>query len=88
MVEDKAGRLWMTTTDFQLIRISGNDVKVFSEKDGLPSQGFSCLVPGTGDDMWVCTATGLVHIQGDQVEGARISRGQIVNRPDQWMPCG
>ncbi len=47
MVEDTAGRLWITTNDFQLIRISGNDVKVFTEKDGLPTRDFSCLVPGS-----------------------------------------
>jgi signal transduction histidine kinase/ligand-binding sensor domain-containing protein len=80
MVEDKAGHLWMTTNDFQLIRLSGSDVKVFGEKDGAPPQGFSCVIPGSGDDMWACTTTGLVHIQGDRVE-VHESAAQIVNRP-------
>jgi len=80
MVEDTAGRLWMTTNDFQLIRISGSDVKVFTEKDGLPTRDFSCLVPGPSGDMWACTASGLVHIDGEQLD-VHESPWQIVNRP-------
>ena len=80
MVEDTTGRLWITTNDFQLIRINGSDVKVFSEKDGLPTRNFSCLVPGSSGDMWACTATGLVHIQEDQVD-VHEAPAQIVNRP-------
>ena len=68
MVEDGAGRLWILTNDFQLIRITGSKVKVFSEEDGLPTQYFSCLVRGSGDDVWACTPTGLVRFQGDKFE--------------------
>ncbi len=80
MVEDTVGRLWITTNDFQLVRISGSDVKVFTEKDGLPTRDFSCLVPGTGGDMWACTASGLVHIQGDNVD-VHEAPEQISTRP-------
>ena len=80
MVEDSTGRLWITTNDFQLIRISGNDVKVFTEKDGLPTRDFSCLVPGSSGDIWACTSTGLAHIADGNVE-VHESPTQIVNRP-------
>jgi signal transduction histidine kinase/ligand-binding sensor domain-containing protein len=80
MVEDTAGRLWMTTNDLRLIRVTGNSVKVFDENDGLPNKDFSCLVRGPNEDMWVCTATGLVRFQGDRFE-VHQSPEQIVNRP-------
>ena len=50
MLEDGGGRLWILTNDYQLIRISGSDVKVFTEKDGLPTRDFTCLVPVTTPD--------------------------------------
>jgi ligand-binding sensor domain-containing protein len=68
MLEDGGGRLWVLTNDFQLIRITGSKVKVFSEEDGLPTQYFSCLVRGSGDDVWACTPTGLVRFEGDKFE--------------------
>ena len=81
MVEDGSGRLWIVTNDYQLIRVSGSKVKVFSEEDGLPTQYFSCLVRGTGDDVWACTPTGLVHFLGDKFE-VHESPAQIGRRPD------
>ncbi|MDP8988722.1 MAG: histidine kinase [Acidobacteriota bacterium] len=80
MVEDTVGRLWITTNDFHLVRVSGSDVKVFTEKDGLSARDFSCLVPGSSGDMWACTTAGLAHIVGDNVE-VHESPTQIVNRP-------
>ncbi len=81
MMEDGGGRLWILTNDFQLIRITGNKVKVFSEEDGLPTQYFSCLVRGAGDDVWACTPTGLVRFLGDKFE-VHESPAQIGRRPD------
>ena len=81
MMEDGGGRLWILTNDFQLIRITGSKVKVFSEEDGLPTQYFSCLVRGSGDDIWACTPTGLVRFQGDKFE-VHEAPAQIGRRPD------
>jgi signal transduction histidine kinase/ligand-binding sensor domain-containing protein len=51
----------------------GNDLaagvysaKVFTEKDGLPTKDYSCLVPGPKGEMWACAATGLVRFEGDE----------------------
>jgi ligand-binding sensor domain-containing protein/anti-sigma regulatory factor (Ser/Thr protein kinase) len=79
LAEDSAGRMWMTTNDSQLVRVTGTHVKIFGESDGLYSK-VSCLVRGSGDDMWACTATGLVHIQGDKFDTHQ-SPEQIFNRP-------
>ena len=79
MTEDTAGRLWIITSDLQMIRVDGTKVKVFTEQDGLPANDYSCLVRGTEGDMWACTAAGLVHIQGDKLE-VHESPSQIVNR--------
>jgi len=81
MLEDGGGRLWILTNDYQLIRIAGGKVKVFSEEDGLPTQYFSCLVRGAGENVWACTPTGLVRFQGDQFE-VHESPAQIGRRPD------
>ena len=40
MVEDAAGRVWMTTNDFQLIRVTGSSVKVFTEGRWAAYRGF------------------------------------------------
>ena len=80
MVEDGAGRLWIATNDYQLIRITGSTVKVFTEEDGLPSKSVSCLVRGSGDDIWACIPTGLVHFQGDKFE-VHEAPEQISRRP-------
>jgi ligand-binding sensor domain-containing protein len=79
LAEDSAGRVWIVTNDSQLVRVIGTNVKVFGESDGLYNK-VSCLVRGSGDDMWACTATGLVHIQGDKFDTHQ-SPEQIVNRP-------
>ena len=81
MLEDVDGRLWILTNDYQLIRINGGKVKVFSEEDGLPTQYFSCLVRGSDDNVWACTPTGLVRFQGDKFE-VHESPAQIGRRPD------
>ena len=81
MMEDGGGHLWILTNDFQLIRITGSKVKVFSEEDGLPTQYFSCLVRGSGDDVWACTPTGLVRFLGDKFE-VHEAPAQIGRRPD------
>ena len=84
MLEDNAGRLWMTTNGFRLIRITGSNAKLITEEDGLPAREFSCLVRGAGDDMWACTPTGIVHIYQDRGKDKfeiHESPRQIVNRP-------
>jgi signal transduction histidine kinase/ligand-binding sensor domain-containing protein len=68
IAEDTAGNVWLTTNDLNLIRIGKNSVKVFTEKDGLPTKDFSCLVAGPEGEMWACAATGLARFQGDRVE--------------------
>jgi signal transduction histidine kinase/ligand-binding sensor domain-containing protein len=81
IVEDKAGRVWMTSNDLDLVRISKDDsVKVFTEKDGLPTGDFSCLVPDPSGAMWACTATGLVRFR-DKGFDVYQSPEKIVNRP-------
>jgi signal transduction histidine kinase/ligand-binding sensor domain-containing protein len=69
--EDTAGHVWMTANDFSLIRVAKSDdgiysTKVFTEKDGLPTKDYSCLVPGPKGEMWACAATGLVRFDGDE----------------------
>ena len=39
--EDANGNVWMTVNDLSLLRLDRNGVKVFSEKDGLPTKEFS-----------------------------------------------
>jgi signal transduction histidine kinase/ligand-binding sensor domain-containing protein len=79
MVDDAAGNMWITTNDFRLIRVTGSTAKIFGEGDGLHNKA-SCLVRGAGEEMWACTDTGLVHIQGDKFD-THLSPEQIVNRP-------
>lgn len=68
MEEDAAGNVWMTTNDFKLLRVGPSGVKVFTEEDGLPTKEFSCVLPGSGGEIWSCIANGLVRFRGDQFE--------------------
>ena len=64
--EDSAGRVWITSNNLSLMRVSKDGAKLFTEKDGLPTKDYSCLVPGPDGEMWACAATGLVRFQGDE----------------------
>jgi ligand-binding sensor domain-containing protein len=66
--EDTAGRVWITVNDLTLIRVDKNGAKVFTEKDGLPTKDFSCLVPGPNGEMWACADTGLARFRGDRAD--------------------
>ena len=66
--EDTAGNVWITANDFSLIRIGKQDAKVFTEKDGLPTKDFSCLIPGPAGEIWSCTANGLVRFHDSQFD--------------------
>ncbi len=74
MMEDGGGRLWILTNDFQLIRITGSKVKVFSEEDGLPTQYFSCLVRGCGRRRVGLHSYRIGALRGRQIRGTRVPR--------------
>jgi ligand-binding sensor domain-containing protein len=78
--EDTNGNIWLTANDFSLIRVTRNGAKQLTEKDGLPTKDFSCLVPGPQGEMWACTATGLVRFQGERIDSYQAPE-TIVNRP-------
>jgi signal transduction histidine kinase/ligand-binding sensor domain-containing protein len=66
--QDSTGRVWITTTDFSLIRVDPDGAKVLTESDGLPTKEFSCLVPGTNGELWACGANALVRFRGDRFD--------------------
>ena len=68
IIEDKRGQTWINANDFGLIRMNAESVTVLSEKDGLPTKNFSCLVAAPNGDVWTCTASGLVRFRGDSAK--------------------
>jgi len=80
MMEDGGGRLWISPNDFQLIRIIAASKSVLRRRR-LPTQYFSCLVRGSGDDIWACTPTGLFASRETKFE-VHESPAQIGRRPD------
>jgi signal transduction histidine kinase/ligand-binding sensor domain-containing protein len=64
IVEDSARRVWMVSnTDFRLVRIGDDGVKVFAGDDSQPLNEASCVASGRGGEIWVCTPGGLARFQ-------------------------
>jgi signal transduction histidine kinase/ligand-binding sensor domain-containing protein len=67
IVEDSARRVWMiSNTDFRLVRIGDDGVKVFAGDDKQPLNEASCVASGRGGEVWVCTPGGLARFQDGQ----------------------
>jgi ligand-binding sensor domain-containing protein/signal transduction histidine kinase len=65
LLEDKQGRLWAASVGNGLAEISSGEVlKRFTAKDGLPSDDVFCLNEGRGGEMWACTNKGLARWDG------------------------
>src|SRR5262249_14416192 len=77
LVEDSAGRMWIRTNDWTLVRVSGADVKTFGQSDGLPSGEVSCLARASDGGIWACTPTGLAHFNGDKLDFHPASGGKF-----------
>ncbi len=76
VVEDAGGTLWVGTaggglnalTPDRLENATGNrPVRIYSVRDGLPSDVILSLAAGTYGDIWVGTPDGLSHIRGGAV---------------------
>jgi signal transduction histidine kinase/ligand-binding sensor domain-containing protein len=67
-VQDSLGRVWMITHDSRLIRVSNDEVKVFTKADGMPTGKVSCLTKGIDGDLWVCEASDLLQFHGSQMQ--------------------
>ena len=67
-VEDRRGRLWVATESAGLTRIDANDrVVQFNARNGLPSDVTFGLLRDRDDTVWLSTAAGVVHFQGDRM---------------------
>jgi diguanylate cyclase (GGDEF)-like protein len=67
-VEDRRGRVWVATESAGLTRIDATDRAVqFNQDNGLPSNVTFGLLRDTDDSIWLATAAGIVHFNGDRM---------------------
>ena len=67
-VEDAQGRMWIVTSNSELIRVGDDGVKVFTSKDGLPQGEVGCAFASRTGEVWVCTASGIGRFEGDRLQ--------------------
>ncbi|MDQ2712245.1 MAG: hypothetical protein M3Y24_08455, partial [Acidobacteriota bacterium] len=68
LLEDKNGNLWAGSLGSGIVRISPTGLtKVYSTKNGLPSDSVFCLSTGRDGAVWACTTEGLVRIDHDRI---------------------
>ena len=65
MVDDSQGRIWILSNDSALIRVAGDDVKIYGPAEGIAGD-VTCLTRGTNGDVWACTPDGLLRFSGNQ----------------------
>jgi diguanylate cyclase (GGDEF)-like protein len=67
-VEDRRGRLWVATESAGLTRIDATNRAVqFNQDNGLPSNVTFGLLRDRDDSVWLGTAAGIVHFNGDRM---------------------
>jgi ligand-binding sensor domain-containing protein/two-component sensor histidine kinase len=67
-LEDKKGGIWIGTNDAGVFYLKDHTVVRYSAKDGLPSDGVSCLLQSPDGNVWACTANGMARIREGQIE--------------------
>ncbi|HWB97142.1 MAG TPA: two-component regulator propeller domain-containing protein, partial [Bryobacteraceae bacterium] len=72
---DRAGNFWIATADDGLFRMRGGALTRFSQAEGLPSDGIRCVVPGNGDDVWICTSRGLARMTNGRIAAVAAASG-------------
>ena len=60
--EDQRGNLWLGTNESGLFRVGSDGVDQYTTAQGLPSNAIQCLAPGRDGVIWVCTESGLAHL--------------------------
>jgi signal transduction histidine kinase/ligand-binding sensor domain-containing protein len=62
--QNRSGQIWVATSNgLGLYDSRSNSFKIFSRKDGLPSQAIGCFDFDEKGDLWVGTANGISHFQ-------------------------
>jgi ligand-binding sensor domain-containing protein/signal transduction histidine kinase len=59
LAEDSKGQVWMGTRDVGLYLMDHSGISAFSS--GLPDQKINCLLPGSNEDLWIGTDSGVAH---------------------------
>ena len=76
LTADDRGRLWFGTLQGAGVR-DGNEWRLFTGKEGLPWNGFTCATRGTNGEVWFGTDKGVIRTDGDSFH-YRMSR--------RWLP--
>lgn len=64
MVEDKDGYLWIATNGGGLARFDGKEFKVFTTRDGLPSNIIQYLKLDSKQNLWIINPIGITRYNG------------------------
>jgi ligand-binding sensor domain-containing protein/anti-sigma regulatory factor (Ser/Thr protein kinase) len=80
LYEDANHTLWAGSVGSGLLRISRSGKKWFTQRDGLPSDIVTCVVPHGGNALWVCTNQGLADFRSGRVKTYTVADGLPSNR--------
>ncbi len=64
---DGKGRLWISTGGLGLVRVAGDQIRVFRVGDGLPHNVVYGISEDDRGDVWVATRAGLARIRDDSL---------------------
>lgn len=71
---DDQGTLWVATSGQGLFRVTGNTWEHFGSEEGLPSLNCTSLAIESPTQLWVGTDVGLVRLQMNSSEPARVNQ--------------
>lgn len=68
VARDSAGALWAATESAGVVRLSGGEWRVFTTRDGLPSDRLTAMTVDRRGDVWVGSRAGVSRIADGRVE--------------------
>ncbi|MHB1223458.1 MAG: ligand-binding sensor domain-containing diguanylate cyclase [Gemmatimonadaceae bacterium] len=68
VARDSAGALWAATESAGVVRLSGGEWRVFTTRDGLPSDRLTAMTVDHRGDVWVGSRAGVSRIADGRVE--------------------
>jgi diguanylate cyclase (GGDEF)-like protein len=68
LARDSSGALWAATESAGVVRLSGGEWRVFTTRDGLPSDRLTALTVDRRGDVWVGSRDGVSRIADGRVE--------------------
>jgi len=77
--EDSKGHLWFGTIEKGIARYDGNELRYFTQKDGLPSNRVTGIIEDSKGIFWLKTGDGLSKFDGQSFKNFKVNDGVLSN---------